>query len=287
MRVLAAWGLGLALAVAGVGAASALPSSGLSGAGREVPVTAPEIVARNAAARGGVQAWRKVETMAWTGHAENTNSPGRKVPFMLEQKRPGKVRFEVLEPSGTKSIRAYDGVEGWKMRAGAGGMPEVTPYAGDELSFARGAQVIDGPLMDYAAKGALVSVAGIDLVEGRRAYVLEARLPSGGLHRLWIDAESFLELRHDREFTDANGRLAMASVRYRDYRTFEGLLMPVTIETGGGPGQPVNRLVIERIALNPPIQDSAFDKPNLLPTRRGRITVDTRAAARPAGASQP
>ncbi len=290
MRMFAAWGLGLALAFAAADVAWALPAASIATPSRGAAMTAPEIVARNEAARGGAPAWRKIETMAWTGYAENTNSPGRKVPFMLEQKRPGKVRFEVVEPSGSKAVRAYDGVVGWKMRAGAGGMPEITPYGGDELSFARGAQVIDGPLMDYAQKGAVLSVAGIDVVDGHRAYVLDARMPSGGLHRIWIDAESFLEMRHDREFTDASGHLAVASVRFHDYRTFEGLLLPVTIETGGGPGQPVNRLIIERIGLNPPIKDSVFDKPELVPTRRGRITVDTRSAAtagRPSSAQRP
>jgi len=281
MRTLAACGLGLALALGGVQTAAALPASGISGTARSAPLTAPEIVARNEAARGGAQAWRRIETMAWTGHAENSNVPGRKVPFMLEQKRPGKVRFEVLEPSGSKAIRAYDGAAGWKMRAGANGTPEITPYGSDELSFAHGAQVIDGPLMDYVAKGALVTVAGIDAIDGRRAYVLDLRLPSGGLHRVWIDTESFLDLRHDREFSDASGHRVVATVRYRDYHEFEGLLLPVTIETGGGPGQPVNRLVIERVALNPPIQDSAFVAPELRPARRSRITVDTRSAAMP------
>lgn len=281
MRVLAACSLGLALAIAGAHAAWAIPASTIANVDRVAPLTALEIVARNQAARGGAPAWRKIETMAWTGHAENSSVPGRKVPFMLEQKRPGKVRFEVLEPSGTKAIRAYDGVGGWKMRAGAGGMPEVTPYSGDELSFARGAQVIEGPLMDYAAKGASLSVSGIDVVEGRRAYVIDARLPAGGLHRVWIDAESFLDVRHDREFNDAAGHIAVATVRYRDYQAFEGLQLPVTIETGGGPGQPVNRLVIERVALNPTIADSVFDRPELVPARRNRVIVDTRSAAMP------
>jgi hypothetical protein len=281
MKALAACGLGLALVFASAGTASALPASRLSDATRDLPIAASEIVARNEAARGGAAAWRRIETMAWTGHAENSNVPGRKVPFMLEQKRPGKVRFEVLEPSGTKAIRAYDGVAGWKMRAGEGGMPEITAYGRDELSFARGAQVIEGPLMDYVAKGAVLAVSGIDSVDGRRAYVVDARLPSGGLHRVWIDAESFLDLRHDREFNDASGHVAVATVRYRDYRAFEGLQLPVTIETGGGPGQPVNRLVIERVALNPPILDSAFVAPELRPARRNRIIVDTRSAAMP------
>jgi hypothetical protein len=176
------------------------------------------------------------------------------------------------------------------MRAGAGGMPEVTPYSSDELSFARGAQVIEGPLMDYSAKGASLSVSGIDVVDGRRAYVLDAKVPSGGRHRVWIDAESFLDLRHDREFNDAAGHIAIATVRYREYRSFEGLQLPVTIETGGGPGQPVNRLVIERVALNPAIKDSVFDPPELVPVRRNRVIVDTRSAAmpgRPASARLP
>jgi hypothetical protein len=280
MRTLAGC-LGLALLFAGAGAALALPASGITATQRDAPLTMSEIVARNEAARGGAAAWRRIETMAWTGHAENSNVPGRKVPFMLEQKRPGKVRFEVLEPSGTKAIRAYDGAAGWKMRAGAGGIPVVTPYSSDEVSFARDAQVIEGPLMDYVAKGALLRVSGMDTLEGRRAYVLDARLPSGGLDRVWIDAESFLDLRHDREFNDASGRIAVATVRYRDYRDFEGVQLPVTIETGGGPGQPVNRLVIERVALNPPVLDSAFVPPELTPARRHRIVVDTRSAAMP------
>jgi hypothetical protein len=285
MRKLAAWGLALTLGFATAAASWALPAASIGAAQRDAPLTALEIVARNEAARGGAAAWRRIETMAWTGHAENSNVPDRKVPFMLEQKRPGKVRFEVLEPSGTKAIRAYDGVAGWKMRAGADGMPELTPYNGEELSFARDAQVIDGPLMDYVAKGALVTVTTLDVVDGRRAYVLDARLPSGGLHRVWIDAETFLDLRHDREFNDSGGHLAVATVRYRDYRRFEGVLLPVTIETGGAPGQPVNRLVIERVALNPAIQDSAFAAPELRPVRRNRITVDTRSAAMPGRAA--
>lgn len=275
----------MALLLAGCGAALAVPSPGLATIDPHVGVSVSEIVERNAAARGGAQAWHRIETMAWTGYAENSGVPGRKVAFMLEQKRPGKVRFEVLEASGMKSVRAYDGANGWKMRADGPGLPQVTPYSGDELGFARGAQVIDGPLMDYVRKGAALSVLGIDRVDGRPAYVVDARLPSGGLHRVWIDADSFLELRHDREYNDASGRIAVATVRFREYHSFEGLLIPLTIESGNGAGRPVNRLVIERVALNPRLEDAVFDRPEVVPTRRGRITVDTRSAAMPSPSS--
>ena len=286
MRRRVATGLVALIALAGAGRVQALAASELRGA----PVTASQIVARNAAARGGVEAWHRIESMAWTGYAENSNSPGRKVPFLLEQKRPGKTRFEVADSTGMKAIRAYDGTGGWKLRPGKAGPPEITPYSAEEMSFARGAQVIDGPLMDYVAKGAAVSISGTDTVDGRKAWVLDARLPSGGLHRVWVDAESFLELRQDREFRNAAGAMAVTTVRYRDYHAFEGLQLPVTIETGGGNGQPVNRLKIERIALNPPIEDKAFVQPEAMSARHGGVVVDTRNAAKsnaPGSARQP
>ena len=278
MRRCAAWVCGAALALGLTRLVQALPAT-------ELPaMTAAEIVARNAVARGGIDAWRRIDTMAWTGDAENSNVPGRQVPFLLEQKRPGKTRFEVVEPSGMKAVRAYDGANGWKLRPGKEGPPEIVGYAPDELSFARGAQVIEGPLMDYVATGAGVAVAGIDAVEGRRAYVLDVRVPSGGLHRVWVDAQSFLELRHDREFHDAAGHVVVATVRYRDYHAFEGLQIPVAIETGGGRNQPTNRLTIERVALNPPIEDKAFERPETVTRRHGGVVVDTRRADGPAAA---
>jgi hypothetical protein len=225
-----------------------------------------------------VDAWRRVETMAWTGHVESANARGHNLPFLLEQKRPDKTRFEIVA-EGQKSVRAYDGITGWKMRAGPGEKPDLQPYSADELSFARNTQIIDGPLMDYVAKGGLVTVAGVDSVAGRKAYVLDIKLPAGGLHRLWVDAETFLELRHDREYSHA-GQQAVATVFYGDYRPFEGLLLPVTIETGAVDGRPANKLVIERVALNPALESNAFTKPSAGSRRPGAVVVDTRPGAR-------
>ncbi len=78
-------------------------------------ITAAEIVEKNAAARGGVEAWRKIQTMAWAGHVESANAPGRDMPFVLEQKRPNSTRFELMA-DGQKSVRVYDGSGGWKLR---------------------------------------------------------------------------------------------------------------------------------------------------------------------------
>jgi outer membrane lipoprotein-sorting protein len=254
--------------------------------GDEPALTAAQIVERNAAARGGVEAWRKIETMAWTGRVESASRPGRSAPFLLEMKRPDRTRFEVTV-DGQKGVRVFDGTDGWKMRFGGTGRPEVQPYTADELKFARGAPVIEGPLMEHAAKGAAISLEGVHSIEDRKAYALRLRLASGIWYRVWIDAETFLELRYDRELVNAQGRQAVTSVYFADYRTVEGLQMPLTIETGSPDGKTRDKLVIERVALNPRLDDRTFTKPEPAVARRKGVTVDTRSTeqgspARPA-----
>ena len=240
------------------------------------PLSAAQIVERNAAARGGVDAWHAIETMAWSGHVETASGGGRRMPFLLEQKRPDRTRFELGD--GHQSVRIFDGTSGWKVRANAAGRPEVRPYTADELKFAHGAAIIDGPLMDRATRGATIALAGVHEVEGRKAYALDLRLDTGGTDRVWIDAETFLELRYDRESVNAQGRPTVMSVYFADYHAVEGLQMPLTIETGASDGKARDKLVIERVALNPRLDDSAFARP--LPVARHRgATVDTRSAA--------
>jgi hypothetical protein len=68
------------------------------------------------------------------------------------------------------------------------------------------------------------------------------------------------------------------AVYLRNYKTFEGLQIPFTIETGAPGGGPVvDRLLIDRIAVDPALPDGMFARPGLRTSRRG-ITVDTRSA---------
>jgi hypothetical protein len=267
MKRFAAWGLAVAAAVFAAQPATA------------EDLTAAQVVEKNAAARGGREAWRKIETMAWSGRVESANRGGRRVPFLLEQKRPDRTRFEVTV-DGQKAVRVFNGTDGWKMRAGSTGRPEVQPYTADELNFARGAAMIDGPLMNHAAAGATISLAGLQEFEKHKAYVLDLRLASGSSYRVWIDAETFLELRYDREFVNAQGRPAATSVFFSDYRAVEGLQLPFNIEAGTADGKARDKLVIEQVVLNPRLDDRTFAKPGSATVRRRGVTVDTRSAAK-------
>jgi hypothetical protein len=264
--------------IAGWALAACLSISTLANAGEPVAapgLTAAQIVEKNAAARGGLEAWRKIQTMVWVGHVESANAAGSRLPFVLEQKRPNKTRFEITADK-QKSVRIFDGANGWKLRPGSSGKPELQPYTAEELKFAQDAQVIDGPLMDYAAKGVAVTLGGVDEVEGRKAYRLNVRLPSGVTHRVWIDAQSFLDLKLDRVSRNPLGQTGTVSVYYRNYQTIEGLQIPLTIETGAATAKATDKLVIDKIALNPPLEDQMFAKPRVPGARRNAVTVDTR-----------
>ena len=259
-------------------AAPLLLSSAAAGASTPRSTAAPElaeILARSAAARGGLDAWRAVRTMVWTGHVERTGASGPRLPFMFQQKRPHLTRFEIATDQGT-SVRVFDGRQGWKQRPGAGGKPELEPYGEPEVRAAREALVIDGPLLDAAAKGVEVTLDGVDEVDGRKAYRLAAKLPSGTVQRVWIDAETFLEVKHERPGRDAAGRPTTVAVYLRNYQRVDGLEVPFTIETGTpGGGALADRLMIERVAINVTLPARTFARAGLHTSRRG-VTVDTR-----------
>src|SRR6266478_2940697 len=184
-------------------------------------IFAAEIVAKNVAARGGLDAWRKVETMVWIGHIESAHAPLPRMQFKLEQKRPNKTRLQ-MNALGDKSVRAFDGVQGWKLRT-ARGRPEVQPYTPQELKFAQAAHGIDGPLIDYAAKGNSVTLESLDEIGGRKAYHLNVRLPRGGNEDVWVDTKTYLS-----HASSPAGNSLIATTVEVDYEPLTVVVDPIT-----------------------------------------------------------
>jgi len=246
-------------------------------------LTAPEIVAKNVAARGGLEAWRKVETMVWTGHLESARTPAPSMPFLLNQKRPNKTRFEV-HAMGEHMVRVFDGEHGWKSHDGIGGRPNVQPFTTEENRFASGEHTIDGPLMDLHAKGSTVGLRGIEALEGRKAYHLSVRLVSGELEEVWVDTKTFLEVKVARMTYGPNGAPRMVPTLYRDYKNFEGLQIPTTIQIGDGSTGTPDRIQIDHVALNMGLDDRLFEKPGT--SGRRHMVGSGAQPAPPAGAAR-
>jgi hypothetical protein len=241
-----------------------------------VTLTAEQIVDRSVEVRGGLQAWRKIATIIWVGHLESERSPVPSLPFQLEEKRPGKSRFEITEPS-QRSLRVFNGVGGWKMKLGQDGRPEVKPLTVQEVKFASAAPGLEGPLIDFRARGSTVQLEGSEELDGRKSYRIGVTLTTGDHQTVWIDANSFLESRFDRTTYGSTGPKGVVTVRYRDYKEIEGIAMPSLIEISGAAAGKPDRMVIEKVALNPPIDDREFEG---LGDPRGRGPAAPKASPR-------
>lgn len=254
-----------ALAIAAALACSALAAQAMNvreeatGAPGLGELSSDQIVDKSIAARGGLNTWLKIDSLAWVGHIESERLGQQQVKFSLEEKRPNKTRFDII--SSQPSVRIFNGSKGWKTHVRNDGMPEVESYSPLEERFAREAPGLGGPLITFRSQNRPIVLLGRDQIEGHPCFVLGATLPSGARETVWVDAQTYLELRLDRPSYTRDGKAGMVSVYFRDYKIQGGLQVPTVLEIGGGGDRKPDRLVIERLAINPDISESRFARP--------------------------
>src|SRR5438105_1429867 len=93
-------------------------------------LSAEQIIEHNIVARGGLAAWRGVQTLTMSGHMDIGGRKNMEVPFRSAMKRPRKLRFE-LDFNGQKAVQIYDGAHGWKIRPYLG-RSDAEPYSSEE-----------------------------------------------------------------------------------------------------------------------------------------------------------
>lgn len=270
--------LGAALRVAAMLALAAQAATAGGQAATPAPVaatpTVEQIVDRYMQARGGADAWQRVLSMGWTGHIESGTSGSQKIPFLMLFRRPNATRFEVVAQN-QRSVRIFDGRHGWKQRPGGETGVELSEYTPEEVQAALDSGGLDGPLAGYQAKGEHVELQGAEVIEERKAWKVKVTFPSGDVQWHWIDAENFRDLRYDRAVHNAMGMSGTVSVYLRNYQLVEGLSLPLLIETRAAAAQPPDRMIIERIALNPTLRADTFDRPMVPGARHNSVTIDT------------
>ena len=265
-------------------------------------LTAAQIVNKNVAARGGLKAWRAVQTLKESGNmgaggnergpqvaqVPGAPRPGKEqaqmphsprlaeeanLPFTLDLERGRKMRLE-LQFHGQTAIQVYDGANGWKVRPYLNRM-EVESFSEDELHKSALSSELDGPLVDYEAKGSTVELEGTDKVNDRDTYRLKLTMKDGHSIHVWIDAKTFLEAKIEGTPRRLDGLEHPVEIYFSDYRAVDGLQIPFLLETKvlplKAPGKsavpapgsmfPVEKIAIEKVVVNPKLDASLFTKP--------------------------
>lgn len=274
-----------------------------------------QIAERYAAARGGLAAWRAVQTLSVSGKldagtgdslarsqivarqgvgasikraeraaaaesAKKSAAQQVQLPFRLEEKRPHKSRLEI-DFGGRTAVQIYDGERGWKFRPYLN-RDDVEPFTAEEAKAEGGKADLEGPLMDYAAKGTQLALEGTESVDAHDAYRLRLTMKNGDVQHVWIDARSFLDVKVEGVPRRMDGKMHKVFIYQRDFRSVKGLVVPyqyvTTVE--GYPG--THGMLVESVSVNPPLDDARFTKQQILVEGSRAPTTPPAAAAKPA-----
>ncbi|HEX2835587.1 MAG TPA: hypothetical protein VHW00_21420 [Thermoanaerobaculia bacterium] len=218
-------------------------------------LTVDEILAKNAEAKGGMEKLRSVNSMTMTG---KMSFGPIEAPFVMTKKRPEnmKVDFTVQGITGTQ---AYDGSTGWMVMPFMG-KKDPEAMSGDELKAVKEQADFDGPFIDYAKKGNKIEFLGKGDVEGTPTYKLKLVTKEGTESTVYLDAESFLEIKIESK-RKVQGQDVESETVIGNYKEVGGILFPFSVESKakGMPGGQV--ITLDKIELNPALDDASFRMP--------------------------
>jgi len=220
--------------------------------------TVDEVIAKHVQARGGLDKLKAAKTIRMTG--KMTVGPGLEAPVVVEQKRPNHIRIE-FTIQGMTGIMAFDGKGGWTLIPFSG-KKDPEAMGEDDLKEAEEQADLDGPFIDYKEKGNKVELVGKEPVEGTDAYKLKATLKDGTVQYSYVDADSYLVIKEESKRT-IRGVERETEATLGDYKKVEGLMFPCSIETGAKGDSQKQKITIEKIEINPAIDDSRFKMPEV------------------------
>ena len=214
-----------------------------------------EIIAKNIQARGGMERMSAVRSRIQTA---KLSSGSLKAEVRLVNKRPGEVRQEfVLQ--GMTQLRAYDGKTGWQLDPFQGRRePEL--LAEDDMKDLVVEADIDGPLVNYKEKGHTGEFMGHDSVEGTDCFKVKLTLKNGDIRTYYFDTDSYLEIKVETQ-TFVRGAPRESEIYYGDYEQVVGIYYPFAIEEGHKGNPDRDRLTVEKVELNSPVDDALFKMP--------------------------
>ncbi len=224
--------------------------------GRNAP-TLDELISKNIEAKGGADALRALQSLRLTGKLL-VDQGQIELAYVQMKKRPGEVRTEgTLQ--GMTQIEAYDGKEGWKISPFQGRKDPEKMSTDDVKSLMEDAE-IDGPLVDWKAKGSTVDYLGTEDVDGTPAYKVKVVRKNGDVSFVFLDPDHFLEIRVVTQRIK-HGAQEEVETDLGDYEKTGGVFIPTSIESGRKGDPDKQKIIIDKAEANVPADEAIFHFP--------------------------
>ena len=216
--------------------------------------TADEIVARNLAAKGGVERLRAVSSVKMVGRFKG---PAGEVPITSWAKRPNLRRMERVS-DGQIFVVGFDGKTVWGINPLMSPRPrEIT---GPQADMTRqDADDFDTVLLDYKAKGRTVELAGTEAVQGVTMHRLRVSSKNGTTQEIYINAETMLEAKIVMQM-EQGGRKGVVTSEFYNYKAVEGITMPLSIRQTFN-GQVMAEVIYDQVQFDVLMADALFTMP--------------------------
>ncbi|HSE39639.1 MAG TPA: hypothetical protein VLH08_02650, partial [Acidobacteriota bacterium] len=213
-------------------------------------VTVDELIAKNIEARGGLEKVKAIHSLRLTGKVQFDSF---QLSYVFMAKRPSMMRNEASFQQMT-AVTAYDGSVGWKIQPFMGRV-DPEKMSGDEIKPLQLNADIDGPLVDYKAKGNTVEYLGTEDVDGTDAYKLKVTLKNGDIRQIYLDPDYFLEIRWiDQVFI--RGTQQEVETDLGSYEKVEGVYWPFSYEVGQKGKPKGQKITFEKAEINPDLDDN-------------------------------
>jgi hypothetical protein len=215
-----------------------------------------QVLAKYAAALGGRDRLLAVKTVRMSGRM-TTSRDVKGAPITIEKQRQGGEYLRRLLTGGFTVIQAIDGNTAWEVDPGMD-IPKPRVMSDLDASRFRHRLDIEGPLVDYRAKGNQVELVGKQKVDAGEAYRLKVRYKDGGISYFLIDTKTFLPLQILDVVNHPRGMFEVQT-SLKDFRPVGGVLWPFS-ETTVLP-RFEQQITWDKVEADVPLADGEFRMP--------------------------
>ena len=225
--------------------------------------TVDEIIDNYFENTGGVENWEKIEGIKMNA---KVNQGGMEIPIEIVQLKSGKMMTTINFQGQSIKQGVFDGEVLWSTnfmtQKAEKSDEESTNMVKNEMN-----QFPD-PFLNYKEKGFTAELVGTETVDGSETFkikltttpnIIEGKeVPSIAYY--FFDNENFVPIQVHEEITVGPGKGMVSEIKLSDYQEAGNIYMPFSMTQGvkGQPGAPIN---MDKIEINPTIDDSEFAFP--------------------------
>ncbi len=225
--------------------------------------SADEILANYFENIGGLDKLQQLEGMKMSA---KVNQGGMEIPLEMVQLKNGK-QMTVINFQG-KEIKqgVFNGEVLWSTNF----MTQKAEKGDQETTDNMKLQMKDfpDPFLNYKEKGYLVELLGKESIDGADAFKIKLTkspitvdgVKEDDISYYYFDAENFIPLVVHSEIKTGPMKGQVSETKMSDYLEVDGLFFPHSL-TQGLKGQPGQAIAIDKIELNPQVDDKEFEFP--------------------------